>query len=75
MLSPVPFISLSPSLPKYGRLTVNLLDDIEPDGGGEDGREGERAGALTLSGEDRDGWSSGHFLELISWLMYRTRMR
>lgn len=44
---------------------MNLLDNIEPDGGGEDGREREGAGALTLGGEDRDGWSSGHFLILM----------
>lgn len=40
--------------------TVDLLDDIEPDGSGEDGREGERAGRLSLGGPDGDGGTGGH---------------
>ena len=47
---------------------MDLLDDIKPDGGGKDGREGQRAGALSLCGEYRDGRSSGHFADDISCL-------
>jgi len=42
-------------------LTVDLLDDIEPDGRGEDSWEGKGAGALALGGEDGNGRSCGHF--------------
>jgi hypothetical protein len=45
------------------QLTVDLLNNIKPDGGGEDSGQGKRAGALTLGGEDGDGRSSGHFAD------------
>lgn len=40
---------------------MDLLDDVEPDGGGEDGGEGEGARGLAGGRPDGDGGTSGHF--------------
>lgn len=51
-------VSLSTVL---GDRLVDLLDDVEPDGGGEDGGEGERARGLAGGRPDGDGGTSSHF--------------
>jgi hypothetical protein len=50
---------LAPS--KDFQLTVDLLDNIEPDRRGEDSREGEGPGGLARCREDGDGGTGGHF--------------
>lgn len=40
---------------------MDLLDDVKPDGSGEDGGEGERARGLAGGRPDGDGGTSGHF--------------
>ena len=63
LLSPLlPLLSVSPN-----QLTVHLLDDVQSDGGGEDGREGERARRLALGGPDGNGGSGSHFYSVVSW--------
>jgi hypothetical protein len=55
-----------PSLPhpiNYPKLTVNLLNNVQPDRSSEHRREGNRAGALSLSGPDGEGGSSSHFVD------------
>ena len=42
-----------------GHRLVDLLDDIQPDRGRQDGGEGERPGGLSLLGKDRDGGAAG----------------
>lgn len=43
-------------------LTVDLLDDVEADGGGEDGGEGDGARGLAGGREDADSGTNGsHF--------------
>lgn len=58
----LPPLSASPH-----QLTVHLLDDVQSDGGGEDGREGERARRLALGGPDGNGGSGSHFYSVVSW--------
>lgn len=48
-------------------LTVDLLDDVDTDGGSEDGGEGNGTRSLASSAEHRDGrTNSGHFLYGVS---------
>lgn len=42
-------------------LTVNLLNNVQPDGGGEDRGQSQGSRGLSVAGVDSDGGTSGHF--------------